>query len=238
MTFCKLNSFVNNSLSFQFSILHSNVLSSISRKSLRSKPLPYYLVIITSSNDNFGEFLNDLFEASFARSIWNINFLSPYPNETAWLMSTFFPFVESCNTLQRHDIAVLTEQNYVLHGPIEVIYAEKLRDFRQCPITAAVFNTPPYIIINSDENHITYDGIDTQILHQLSTKFNFNLIYRMPADKQGRGAIYANGTVTGCIKMVRCESSRTCQSLTSIYCLGGRQGSKLYCRSIQDNEIT
>ncbi|KAG4073596.1 hypothetical protein HA402_000820 [Bradysia odoriphaga] len=185
--------------------VYRKVLLSINRSSLRAKPRDFFLVIITSFNDNTGEFLNDLFEASYAKSILTVNFLSPIHNEvyeSAWLMSTFMPFVKSCNSLQQHDIAMLTEQNYSLSGSTDVIYPQKLQDFRQCPIIAAVFHTPPFIIVHSNGSDETVDGIDTRILGQMAKKFNFKLVYRTPRDKRGRGTIYTNGSVTGCIKMI------------------------------------
>ncbi|XP_037046524.1 glutamate receptor ionotropic, delta-2-like [Bradysia coprophila] len=180
----------------------SKVLLSINRSSLRAKPRDFFLVVITSVKDNTEEFLNDLFEASYAKSILTINFLSPLQNESAWLMTTFMPFVKSCNSLQQHNIAILTEQNYSISGSTDVIYPHKMHDFRQCPIIAAVFHTPPFIIVYSNGSDETVDGIDTRILGQMAQKFNFKLVYRTPRDKRGRGTIYANGSVTGCIKMI------------------------------------
>lgn len=117
-------------------------------------------------------------------------------------MTTFMPFIQSCNTLQQHNVALLTEQNHSLHGPMHVIYPEKLKDFRQCPIIAAVFNTPPFVIVKSEAMDFTFDGIDTRIFGHFAKKFNFKLIYRNPSDDQGRGTIFPNGTNSGCIKMV------------------------------------
>lgn len=117
-------------------------------------------------------------------------------------MTTFLPFVYSCYSLQQHDVALLTEQNDSLPGRIGLIYPKKLKDFHRCPIIVAVFHTPPFMIIKSDNTGDTYDGIDTQILKQLAKKLNFELIYRRPLDNQDRGTIFANGTVNGCIKMV------------------------------------
>lgn len=79
-------------------------------------------------------------------------------------------------------------------------------DFRQCPIVAAVFHTPPFIMVSLNGSSEKIDGIDTRILGQLAKKFNFKLVYRTPRDKQGRGTIFDNGTVTGCIKMVKSEN--------------------------------
>lgn len=116
-------------------------------------------------------------------------------------MTTFMPFIYSCNSLQKHDVALLTEQNHSLPESVDLIYPKKLKDFHQCPIVVAVFDTPPFIIIKSENIDDPYDGLDTQFLEQLAKKFNFKLIYRQPPDKQ-RGIIFHNGTVTGCIKMV------------------------------------
>lgn len=200
-------------------------------------PPTYLLAIVTSVHNDADEFLNRLFETSYAKSILTINFLLPHQNQSAWLMTTFMPFTKSCNSLQQYDVAVLTEQNYSLHGPIDLIYPIKLKDFHQCPIVTAVFHTPPFLIIKSERIGFTYDGLDTRILEQLATKFNFKLIYRMPRDKQDRGTIYANGTTTGCIKMV-CESSLGFRFFLCIYSLGCRPGSQPYCRCIYDNTIT
>lgn len=192
------------------SSVYRKALSSINTESLKVRPLPYFLVVVTSFNNDTGEFLNNLFEASYAMSIININFLSLHQNQTVWLMSTFKPFVKSCDSLQRHDIAVFTEQHYFLNLSIAEIYAEKFYDMRQCPIVAAVFNTPPFVIITSTENQITYDGVDTHVLAQLAKRLNFKLVYRMPPDKQGRGDIHSNGTVSGCIRMVFFFTSALC----------------------------
>lgn len=186
--------------------LHRKCLSGHATKRIRASPPEYYLAIVTSFNNDAVEFINGLFEASFEKPILNIDFLLPHQNQSTWLLTTFMPFLKSCNSLQRHDIALLSERNYSLHGPIDLVYPKKLKDFRQCPVTVAIFDTPPFLIVRSDENGYTYDGIDTRILAHLAKKFNFKLIYRMPRDNQDRGTIYSNGTVTGCIKMVvTCE---------------------------------
>lgn len=155
---------------------------------------------MTSFNNDTEKFLNDLFEASYSKSVLNINFL--IQNQSAWLMTTFLPFTKSCSSQLQHDIALLNNQNFSLQGPISLIYPNKLKDFRQCPIVAAVFHSPPSMIIYSKKIGVMYDGIDTRILEQLAKKFNFKLIYRTPSDKQDRGTIYSNGTITGCMKMV------------------------------------
>lgn len=181
------------------------ILSGISQKGLRVSPPQYYLTIVTRFENTRDTFLNDLFVACFDRPIVRMNFLFPH-NHSAWLMTTFEPFVKSCNSLRQRDISLLTEQHYSLHGPLEVIYPRTMKNFRQCPLIVAVFNTPPFIIITTEKfGNITktkYDGIDTRILEQLAKKFNFKLIYRQAPDKQNRGTIYPNGTTTGCIKMV------------------------------------
>ncbi|KAJ6644639.1 Glutamate receptor ionotropic, delta-1 [Pseudolycoriella hygida] len=174
--------------------------SCIQRRNLREIPPTYVLTIVSSFKGN--DFLTDLFEASYETSILGINFLLPYRNQSAWLMTTFMPFVNSCSRLQRHDIAVLNNKNYSLEAPLHLIYPKKLEDFAQCPIVVAVFHTPPFVIIESNSTGVTFDGMDTRILQHLAAKFNFKLIYRMPIDKTGRGTIYKNGTITGCIKMV------------------------------------
>lgn len=183
-------------------LFNRKITSSINRKILRAKPPIFYLIIITSFNDDADELLNNLFEISYEQSIININFLLPHHNQSAWLMTTFMPFIKSCNSLQQHNVALLTEQNYSVHESIDIVYPNKMKDFRQCPVIAAVFHTPPFVIITSDSMQQKYEGIDTRILGQLAKKYNFKLIFRTPSDNLDRGTVWPNGTATGCIKMV------------------------------------
>lgn len=83
-------------------------------------------------------------------------------------------------------------------------FPQKIQNLHQCPLSVVTVEIPPYIFIGRfpTDNTLDVQGIDANLIHVLSDKMNFKLIFLLPDDIPRRGIIHKNGTVTGAFGMV------------------------------------
>ncbi|XP_031623062.1 uncharacterized protein LOC116340616 [Contarinia nasturtii] len=96
-----------------------------------------------------------------------------------------------------------TSLNYTINMkiPIEELYPRKLNTFNKCPIYVAPAITDPFINrCNTFGKNTFYQGIDIEIITQISKKLNFAIEYKQDSTNHGR--ILSNGTVTGTMNSV------------------------------------
>ena len=75
-------------------------------------------------------------------------------------------------------------------------FPNKMTNLFGCPLRAATFSNPPFMIIRELNSYVEVDGIDGILLRVLAEKMNFNVQLLLASD--GWGDIYDNGTSTGC----------------------------------------
>jgi hypothetical protein len=80
-----------------------------------------------------------------------------------------------------------------------------IRNFHLCPIRVAIFQAPPYMLIQRNLTGEISDiyGIDGNILKILAKKFNFSLELYYVSDDIRWGEIRYNSTSTGALNLVR-----------------------------------
>lgn len=78
-------------------------------------------------------------------------------------------------------------------------FAVPLVNFHLCPLRVAVFNAPPYMLINSGE----ISGIDGNILQVLAKKFNFTVNLTYVPDDIRWGEVRSDLSSSGALNLVR-----------------------------------
>lgn len=165
----------------------------------------YYLIVFVDAHDRFKEnALDNIFIDSYKKAVLNVNILFPYTNESM-MMTTYIPFEQDCVKLTRRDLGVLCESNFELGESLADVFPKKGLNMNKCTLNVATFPSEPLVIVrwaNDTTNDIVVEGIEVDILLQMAKTLNFNIRFKSPADKQKRGVIGANGTSSGCFKMV------------------------------------
>ncbi|XP_075158059.1 uncharacterized protein LOC142231331 [Haematobia irritans] len=116
---------------------------------------------------------------------------------------TYFPFHDSLSCRHIH-IEIINSFYDNWSKPIDpFLYPEKVKNLHQCPLTAAVWNTPPYLSYKrNDQGVYEIDYWEAVLLGVLSAKFNFSVILREPINNQQRGKILEDGTITGAMRLL------------------------------------
>lgn len=164
----------------------------------------YVLIVLTDFQQPFSNIiLDDIFEIYWKKALLNVNILIPYHNESM-LMTTYVPFKYGCSTLKRHDFGILHEEAYHLNKTFDEIYPRKASNLNNCPLIVSTFSSEPFVIVKDERNgdDIDVDGIDFWLLSRLAFDLNFRTRFVLSPDRQKRGRIYPNGTITGSMEMV------------------------------------
>ena len=154
----------------------------------------FYLIVITQQDDNLYETMVRICNDLWSRYIVNANILwASVDVSNDILMYTYYPFMRSrcsvANPVQLnhfHDGKWVTNVNY---------FPNKMTNLFGCPLLAASFSNPPFMIIRRLERSVQVDGIDGILMQVLARKMNFNVQLFIASD--GWGEIYDNGTTTG-----------------------------------------
>ena len=79
---------------------------------------------------------------------------------------------------------------------------ERIKDFKNCQLNVVAVETEPFLVVNRSTPELTVSGIEVFLLELLEERLNFTAKIVHPPNKEQRGLVYPNGTVTGAIKMV------------------------------------
>lgn len=82
------------------------------------------------------------------------------------------------------------------------MFPVKLENLYKCPIIAATIDFYPYFMISGPNGTEQYSGLDFNVVRELASQLNFSLIIQIPANRNDRGYILENNTVTGVLGMV------------------------------------
>lgn len=122
-------------------------------------------------------------------------------NEQVIPIYTYFPYDSMhCERVQ----PVLW--NYVQNGRFGYernLFPSKLNQMYKCPVSFAIIDFYPYTIGTKFANgSIAYDGIDITVSQALASQLNFTRIVRYPVNREDRGIVCPNKTVTGALGLV------------------------------------
>lgn len=165
----------------------------------------YYLIVFTQMDDGFtATKLDEIFNNFYQKALLNVNVLFPHTNDSM-MMSTYIPFEHDCVKLTRHDLGILTGNEFTLSESFDDVFPIKASNMNKCTLIVGTFPSEPHVIVKS-KNETTFDvevdGIEVLLLRQMAESLNFTVRFRSPADQQKRGVIHLNGTTTGCMNMV------------------------------------
>lgn len=115
---------------------------------------------------------------------------------------TYYPYdSEYCEQVRPVLLNYLHNGNFASRRHM---FPNKLGNMFGCPVLVAMIDFYPYAMSKSTENgSVQYDGIDIRVSEELSNQLNFTRIIRYPANREDRGVVYANKTVSGALGMVR-----------------------------------
>ena len=138
---------------------------------------------------------------------WSINIINvnvlvkTQRDENESQLYTYLPFSKDACSLV-HPILWKTFKDGVFHGPGE-LYPNKVENLNDCLLAAAAFDAPPFIKVNKENNgSYTFHGMDIEIMTIATQLMKFRTNFTVLTDLIRWGAVYANGTSRGAIKMV------------------------------------
>lgn len=163
----------------------------------------YYIIVLTELYDDYEvryREIKKIFEDLWSDYIINVNIVQVSIQELSKCsLLTYFPYTETfCEEV--HPVVINT---YNIESGFEKqtsVFPNKMKNLYQCPITAAIFEIPPFVMI--DENSFFgIRGFDGIFLHQLSQRMNFTFL-KKTLQRRSWGFVSENGSSSGAIKMV------------------------------------
>ncbi|XP_067636321.1 uncharacterized protein [Eurosta solidaginis] len=163
----------------------------------------YYLIILhrmTSSPQNLHSELQQIFDYCWSHYIINVAVLVEVnPNDIE--LYTYFPFSRHhCKSVEPKQI---NPKNSIPQMHSSTLFPNKVKNLYGCPLSVALFNVPPYIILpRPNQSELLFGGTEGQLLHLLANEINFTVDYFVPPNNELRGLVLENGTLTGAIKFL------------------------------------
>lgn len=158
----------------------------------------YYLIVLTQHFD--GNNIKMMFEDMWSNYIINSNIVQlSAENQDECEVITYFPYTEShCEEI--HPVVINTFKKHEGFVRDTKIFPNKMSNLFMCPISAAIFEVPPFLIL-AEQSELGAHGFEGFFLHQLADRMNFTLV-RKTLHEHPWGVLYENGSSSGAIKMV------------------------------------
>ena len=184
--------FIDDYKSFQriFQIMNHSVINNAN-----------FLIVHTLMNNEHAH-IDMILRDFWSIFIFNVNILHHLPDEDKISLYTFFTFEKFyCNEI--HLVLWKTFKNGKFQG-VKEFYPKKMRNLFNCPVRIGSFNSPPFMVINTQsDGSFEFDGLDGNLLLMLADQMNFKINLTKLADDSLRwGTVYENGSSRGAIKMV------------------------------------
>lgn len=144
--------------------------------------------------------VDNIFERLFYDYIVNVNVLIPNPLvHKEIFMFTYYPYKpDKCSRSNVQLYNVFADDSFLERKPH---FPDKLQNFYNCTIVAAVFNTTPYVKLIKDKNgKKKMLGFEGELFSKITEILNLHIEIMVPPLKWG--AIYPNNTITGAFGMV------------------------------------
>lgn len=150
--------------------------------------------------------LNQMFAYFWQNTIINISLVLANKNSVVEVY-TYFPF-DNHLTCKMPLVKQINAYSGSWSSPFDLhIFPAKILNLHGCPLGIAVWNTPPYLsFLKNNKGFYEIDYFEAVLLNVLSRKLNFSLDLMEPPNNEQRGKIFANGTITGALKMVRAST--------------------------------
>lgn len=163
----------------------------------------YFLIVMTQQFDDDAKTLRrsqKIFKDLWSRYIINVNILQVYNHlPKAASMLTYFPYTEAfCEEV--HPVVIDT---FTMERGFEKalkIFPSKMSNLFRCPISVAIFNTPPFVFI-ANHGELGIGGFEGIFLHQLAERMNFTFV-KKTLKRKSWGSVDDRGNSSGAIHMV------------------------------------
>ncbi|XP_073829013.1 glutamate receptor ionotropic, NMDA 2B-like [Musca autumnalis] len=165
-----------------------------------------YLVYLMNASrfPNLELQLQDIFAYFWQNYIINVTIVIVNTRTGSVEALTYYPFYDniSCKMVHVEKInSFLGEWSKPLD---DNIFPEKVENLHQCPLTVAVWETPPYFSYRLNANGFYDIGFfEADLLLALVQKMNFTMDLQEPPNNEQRGKVLDNGTFTGALKMLQ-----------------------------------
>lgn len=164
----------------------------------------FIIVVTVEILQNNGNALYEIFEILWKNSLIDSHVLIQDQLQF-WTLYAFEPYQEDCFTLAAMKFESFTPLNFTenMTLPKEDIFPEKLKNLHRCPLNIATSLSDPFVILhNTSDVNTRYQGVDINIVKQISKILNLNPVFMNLSDGTGHGIIFPNRTVTGNLKLV------------------------------------
>lgn len=166
---------------------------------------PHKKVLIVILDPTFSpskDHIKLMLDIMWRKFILNVNVVISSPQRNGdVLLNTYFPFAKDvCG--QVHPVVWNIFRNGAFEATQREHFPRKDKDFFQCPLIAAVFNAPPYMIVLNESGKIDVDGVDGNLLKTLSRELKFAINYEVVSEDIRWGELYANKSASGALEVV------------------------------------
>lgn len=163
----------------------------------------YYTIVLTTYRSDRIEIITKILIDCWQLNITNVLVLVSIAARSITAAYTYFPYTQfHCGIVAPVPI------NYYYNGsfclPTTTLFASKMKNLYNCPLTVATYLIPPYMLFDSLPNGtVRMDGIDGVTFQAVANQMNFTPVVMIPPNLERRGIIYENGTMTGSMSLVR-----------------------------------
>ena len=158
-----------------------------------------YLIVHTSPIQSYQEQLHEYIRRLRLARVFNAHVVFPVANSTD--LHITISKSTSCENFRLEALPLSSSRGFN-YDRLNYTIFNTLRNFNQCPLSVAVVETEPFVIVNRSTPVWSVTGIDVDILNMLSKRLNFRYKLVFPPENESRGLIYPNGTVTGAMGLV------------------------------------
>lgn len=159
----------------------------------------FYLVVLTYPLKDHYMIVKQIFKDFWVDYIVNINVIAtPDAASDEAFMYTYYPYSKFLCGKARPFMVARYGKEKLLFRPD--YFPDKVENLHRCPLRVAIYETPPFMIVNKGRARISVDGVDALLMKYIAEKMNFRPVYKL-SDEQGH--IFENGSATGAFGMVK-----------------------------------
>lgn len=166
-----------------------------------------FLIVLTGTESTSAGTVNEAIQLLWLNQLIDAHILSQDDAiNTSWMLSTYLPYQNDCNTPSQLRIETFTALNSStpMDRPIAQVYPKKLTNFHKCPLyvahstvdrgnlkTGTTIDGRPYP-----------EGPDFRILDTIAENLNFSVVYIIKYEKTERGLVPVDRSIADSMELV------------------------------------
>lgn len=165
----------------------------------------YYLLYLMHASrfSNLAEIYQEMFSYFWKHYIINVSIIEVNNVNQTVDVYTYYPFYgrQSCKMVY---VEMINSFGGAWMQSLEShMFPEKVWNLHKCPLTVAVWNTPPYLsYYRTASGFYEISDFEADMLEVIAEKLNFTFDLKEPPNNEQRGKVLSNGTTTGAVRMV------------------------------------